>query len=121
MQGINVKIINQKMYKTNVYISQNLAKKFEIAIECKARLKTSVNSMEKRVLLDIEMNLQSKDEEVKVELAAETVFELDQLPDNYDEIAEQKMVPMAKESLLNSLDDILNIMGYKKMELAQRI
>ena len=44
----------------------------------------------------------SKDEELKMELVSDIVFELDQLPDDYNAIAEQKLVPMARTTLLNS-------------------
>ena len=56
-----------------------------------------------------------------MELVSDIVFELNQLPDDYNEIAEQKLVPMAREMLLNSLDDMLVVMGYSKMELAQKM
>ncbi len=38
----------------------------------------------------------STDEELKMELVSDIVFELDQLPDDYNAIAEQKLVPMAR-------------------------
>ena len=41
MQEINVKIINQKISSSNIFISQNLSKKFELSMECRAKIKTS--------------------------------------------------------------------------------
>lgn len=55
-----------------------------------------------------------------MELVSDIVFELDQLPDDYNTIAEHKLVPMAMEPLLDSLDNILVAMGYNKMELAKK-
>lgn len=121
MQEINVKIINQKISSSNIFISQNLSKKFELSMECRAKMKTSKNEDDKSVLLNIELNIGSKDEELKMELVSDIVFELDQLPDDYNAIAEQKLVPMARATLLNSLDDILVVMGYNKMELAKKM
>lgn len=121
MQEIKVKIAKQKIVSSNIFISQNLSKKFELNIGCKAKVKTSKNEEEKSVLLNIELNIGTKDEELKIELVSDIIFELDQLPDDYNEIAEQKLVPMAKEALLNSLDEMLVVMGYNKMELAKKM
>ena len=117
MQEISAKIVKRKIISANIYISQNLSKKFELSMECRAKMKTSKNEEDKTVLL----NIGSKDEELRMELVSDIVFELNQLPDDYNEIAEQKLVPMAREMLLNSLDDMLVVMGYSKMELAQKM
>lgn len=121
MQEISAKIEKWKIISANIYISQNLSKKFELSMECRAKMKTSKNEEDKTVLLNIELNIGSKDEELRMELVSDIVFELNQLPDDYNEIAEQKLVPMAREMLLNSLDDMLVVMGYSKMELAQKM
>lgn len=121
MQEINVKIIKQEIRSSYIFISQNLSKKFELGMECKAKMKTSKDEEDKSVLLNIELNIGSKGEELKMELVSDIIFELDQLPDDYNTIAEQKLVPMARENLLNTLDDILVAMGYRKMELAKKM
>lgn len=121
MQEINAKIVKQKIISSNIYISRNLPKKFGFSIECKSKMKTPKNEEDKSILFNIELNIISKDEELKIELISDIVFELTQLTDDYDNIAEQKLVPMASEKLLNTLDDILVVMGYKKMELAQKV
>lgn len=59
-------------------------------------------------------NIKSKDEELKIELIADEIFKLDQFPDDYSQLAEKKLVPMARNHVLNSLDDILVAMGYGK-------
>lgn len=121
MQEINVKIINQKISSSNIFISQNLPKKFELSMECRAKMKAAKDEDEKSVLLNIELNIGSKNEDLKIDLVSDIIFELEQLPDDYNTIAEQKLVPMARETLLNSLDDILIVMGYNKMELAKKV
>lgn len=121
MQEINVKIINKKITSSNIFISEKLSTKFELSMECRVKMKKSKDEDDKSVLLNMELNILSKDEELKIELISDIVFELEQLPDDYNTIAEQKLVPMARESLLNSLDDILIVMGYNKMELAQKM
>ena len=121
MQEISAKIAKWKIISADIYISQNLSKNFELGMECRAKIKTSKNEDDKTVLLNMELDIASKDEELRTTLVSDIVFELDHLPDDYNEIAEQKLVPMARKMLLNALDDMLVIMGYSKMELAQKM
>ena len=121
MQEINAKIVKQKIISSNIFISQDLSKNFELNMECKAKIKTSKDVEDKSVLLDIELNIGTNDEKLKMQLVSDIIFELEQFPDDYDSIAEYKLVPMARETLLNSLDEILVIMGYRKMELAEKV
>lgn len=121
MKEINVKLIKQNMISSNIYISQSLQKKFELNMECKAKMMTSKNENDKNVLLNIELKLATKDESLKMEVISNMVFALDAFPDDYNEVAEQKLIPLAKENLLNSLDEMLVIMGYSKMELAEKM
>lgn len=120
MQDINTKIIKQKIISSNIFISQELSKRFELNMVCKADIMTAKDEDDKSVLLNIKLNIGTKDEKLKIELVSDFIFELDQILDDYNEIAEQKLVPMAREALLNSLDDILAAMGYRKMELANK-
>ena len=121
MQEISASIMNQKITRFDIHISPNLAKKFEANLECRAKVKTPKNKEDNSILLDIELNIRTKDENLIVKLGSDTIFELDQLPDDYEVIAEQKLVPMARGALLDSLDDMLVIMGYSKMELAKKL
>lgn len=121
MQEISAKIINRKIISANIFISQNLSKKIELNMESRAKIKTPKNEENNTLLLNLELNINSKDEELRIELVSDIIFELDKLPDDYNEIAEQKLVPMAREMLLNSLDEMLVVMGYQKMELVQKI
>lgn len=121
MQEIDVKIIKQKITNSNIFISQDLTKKVELNMECKAKMRIPKEEEDKSILFSIELNIGTKDEKLKIELVSDIIFELDSLPDDYNEIAEQKLVPMASETLLNSLDEILVVMGYSKMELAKKI
>ena len=121
MPKINAKIIEQRIIHSNIYVSQNLSKKFELNLQCKAEIKTPNDENDKSILLNIELNVSTKNEDLKIQFISDIVFELDQLPDDYNEIAEQKLIPMARESLLYSLDEMLVIMGYNKMELYRKI
>lgn len=121
MQEINAKIIKQRIISSNIFISQNLTKKFELNMECRAKVKNSKNPEDNSVLLNMELNIGTKNEELKIALVSDIIFQLEQLPDDYNEIAEHKLIPMAREFLLNTLDEILLVMGYSKMELAKKM
>ena len=111
MQETNAKILKQQITNTNINVSQ----------EYQAELRPPKNEEEKTLLLKVKLNISSKDEALKIELIANIIFELSSTPEDYDKIAEEFLVPMARESLLNSLDDILVSMGYGKLELAAKI
>ena len=52
---------------------------------------------------------------------ADIIFEIENKLDNYEKITDEKLIPMACRSLLNTLDDMLIAMGYSKMKLADEI
>ena len=120
MQEISVKILKQRIVESQIYVSRELEDNLEINMECKVNLKTPKNEDEKSVLLNVQLDISAK-EKLKIELDADVVFELEKLLDNYDQIAEKQLIPMACESLLNSLDDMLVVMGYNKMGLGNEI
>ena len=135
MQETNAKILKQQITNTNINISQDLTKKFGLTVKYQAELRPPKNEEEKTLLIKVKLNISSKDERnalvsktsfckdeaLKIELIANIIFELSSTPEDYDKIAEEFLVPMARESLLNSLDDILVSMGYGKLELAAKI
>lgn len=120
MQEINAKILKQRITKSSFFISQYIEDKLDIKINCKAKLKTSKDINDKSVLLNVELNIISNDE-LEIQLIADVVFELEQLLDDYNEVAEDKLIPMACKSILDALDDILVVMGYSKLRLAEGI
>ena len=122
MQEISAKILRYRITHSNIYVSPNLPKTFEVSMEGKANLKTSEDKEDKedkRVLLNVGLDIR-KGEELKIEFVADFIFELGSVLENYDEITEKQLIPMARESLLNSLDEMLRVMGYSTMELAKK-
>lgn len=73
------------------------------------------------MLLNIKLFLATPTDDLKAELTADIIFELDYVPDDYNIIAEQKLIPLARTSLFEKWDEILVAMGYKKMRLADKI
>ena len=88
--------------------------------QLRSLLKLKKKQEDKTVLLNIKLNIDSKDEKIKIELIGKIIFALSKFPDD-TKIAENTLVPMARDSLLNSLDDILVDMGHSKMELAKKM
>ena len=121
MQEINAKIVTKRIISSNIYIPQMLDKNLKLNMKCKAQMKTPKKEGDKSVLLNTELSVCAKDEKLKMDLVADIIFVLEKLPEDYNEIAEKKLVPMAQEVLLDSMDEMLVIMGYKKMELRKRI
>ena len=89
--------------------------------QLRSLLKLKKKQEDKTVLLNIKLNIDSKDEKIKIELIGKIIFALSKFPDDYTKIAENTLVPRARDSLLNSLDDILVDMGHSKMELAKKM
>lgn len=121
MKEVNAKIVTKRIVSSNIYIPQNINKNFELTMKCKSKIKTPKKEGDKTVLLNIELLVCTKDEELSIALVADIIFALEQVPENYSEIAESTLVPMAREELLNSMDEILVVMGYKKMEIKKRM
>lgn len=65
MQEINAKIVKQKIISSNISISQDLTKRFELSMECRAKMKTPINEEDKSILLNVELIIGTNDEELK--------------------------------------------------------
>lgn len=120
MREIDAKIIKQNIISSNIFVSQNLDKSFKLNMKCEVKLRTPKDENNKSLLLEMKLDINSEDEKLKIQLVSNIIFELDDIPQDYDEIAEKKLIPMAQKALLNSLDDMLVIMGYNKIGLAEK-
>ena len=121
MSEINAKIIDQKIISTHITISREIKNSIDLKLSCQAKLKTPRDIENNSVLLNIKLFLATPTDDLKAELTADIIFELDYVPDDYNIIAEQKLIPLARTSLFEKWDEILVAMGYKKMRLADKI
>ena len=121
MSEINAKIIDQKIISTHITISREIKNSIDLKLSCQAKLKTPQDIENNSVLLNIKLFLATPTDDLKAELTADIIFELDYVPDDYIIIAEQKLIPLARTSLFEKWDEILVAMGYKKMRLADKI
>ena len=120
MQEISAKIEKYRITSSNIHISEKVSKVRNLSVESKAMLKMPKDKENETVLLNVELNLRSADDEIRMNMVSDIIFELSQLPDDYNEVAEHELVPMARDLLLNLIDNMLEIMGYNKMGLAQK-
>lgn len=121
MSEISAKIVRQKIVSANIIVSRKSLKSLEIGVECRAKVKKPHDEEDSSVLLNIELNVSTKNDDLKIEFDSDTIFELDQVPDDYDKTAEQILIPIARTRLFEKLDEILVNMGYEKMKLAEKI
>ena len=121
MSEINAKIIDQKIISTHITISREIKNSIDLKLSCQAKLKTPQDIENNSVLLNIKLFLATPTDDLKAELTADIIFELDYVPDDYNIIAEQKLIPLARTSLFEKLYEILVAMGYKKMRLSDKI
>ena len=72
--------------------------------------------------MNVELTIAAtENDDMKIELEADVFFEFNQIPDDYDKVMEEKCMPIAQERLFHMLDDILIIMGYKGLGLAEKV
>ena len=58
---------------------------------------------------------------MSINVLSDSVFEVDDIPEDYGEIAEQKIIPAAHKEIFETLDHMLMAMGYPKMELGKQL
>lgn len=121
MPEVNVEIVKQKIVTANITVPRKSLKNLEVSIECRTKIKAPRNENDRSILLDMELKVDAKNDGLMIEFDSDTVFELDQKPDDYNIVAEQKLIPLAREALFKKLDEILVSMGYKEMKLAEKM
>lgn len=119
MSEVNAKIIEQKITTTHISLSNNLPKAFKLKIASKAKVREHKNPEENKVLLSIILEISIPDsEELQIKFVADVFFNIDCVPEDYDKFAEEKLVPLATNSLYRTLDEILHQMGYRGLGLS---
>lgn len=119
MEEISVEIKEKRINSSSITIEPDLKGKFEVRVACKAQMRQAKEEDEKSVLLVVKLNVDTKDKKMQIKLDSEFIFNMEEIPDDYDELAEKTLIPMAKKSLLDSLDQMLLVMGFNKMNLGK--
>ena len=58
---------------------------------------------------------------LNISIISDVIFDLHALYNDYEEIAEKELVPMAMKEISFSLDQMLLIMGYSKLDIANKL
>lgn len=121
MLEIKSRLAKQKIVSANIVVSRKPLKNLTLEIECRAKVRTPSDDKDGIVLLNMELKISTQNDDLNISLNADIIFELDQIPEDYITVAEQKLIPLARTSLYEKLDEILVSMGYQKMGLAEKM
>ena len=80
-------------------------------IDSKSKIREPINDNDTTLLLNLELNINSKDEMLNISIISDVIFDLHALYNDYEEIAEKELVPMAMKEMSFSLDQMLLIMA----------
>lgn len=116
---VNMK--NQRITNLTIHFPEESLESVKLSVKCKAGLKKPKDIEDNSVLLTMSIFVFSEKKEINIELDSETIFVFDSQIKEWDSIVEEQLIPEASKDLFKNLDDILEKMGYKKMNLAQEI
>ncbi|QIB69763.1 hypothetical protein Ami103574_10715 [Aminipila butyrica] len=115
---LNIK--KRRLNKIHIDISQALPKNFKLDAESTVKVKTPKNKEEKTLLILMETHIGiPNSDDINIILNVDFVFEFDEVPNDYDSIVKDEIVPLAQKDLFKTLDNILVEMGYKELGLAE--
>ena len=112
MQNKEIEILSHKISDIQISIDDDVKEKFEMQIDSRSKIREPINDNDTTLLLNLELNINSKDEMLNISIISDVIFDLHALYNDYEEIAEKELVPMAMKEISFSLDQMLLIMGY---------
>ncbi len=114
------KIDTAVIKKVNMDILDKFSKKFELKIAIKAEIKQPKVDECKKLALNVEMNVCDTESDVlKIQIDSMFVFELDEIPSDYEAFATDNCIPIIRDYLFDKIDVFLDEMGYSKLELSK--
>lgn len=121
MQNKEIEILSHKISDIQISIDDDVKEKFEMQIDSRSKIREPINDNDTTLLLNLELNINSKDEMLNISIISDVIFDLHALYNDYEEIAEKELVPMAMKEISFSLDQMLLIMGYSKLDIANKL
>ena len=121
MQNKEIEILSHKISDIQISIDDDVKEKFEMQIDSRSKIREPINDNDTTLLLNLELNINSKDEMLNISIISDVIFDLHALYHDYEEIAEKELVPMAMKEISFSLDQMLLIMGYSKLDIANKL
>ena len=116
-----IEILSHKISDIQISIDDDVKEKFEMQIDSRSKIREPINDNDTTLLLNLELNINSKDEMLNISIISDVIFDLHALYNDYEEIAEKELVPMAMKEISFSLDQMLLIMGYSKLDIANKL
>lgn len=121
MLPVKAEIRDLRIRKVHIDISEKLSSKFKIGIESRGQLRQPKEKENRTALLIIQLHIFSADEKkLDITISADCIFEFSDIPADYNEVAEKDCMPMAQTEIYKKLDEILLVMGYRKLGLAEK-
>lgn len=121
MQNKEIEILSHKISDIQISIDDDVKEKFEMQIDSRSKIREPINDNDTTLLLNLELNINSKDEMLNISIISDVIFDLHALYNDYEEIAEKELVPRAMKEISFSLDQMLLIMGYSKLDIANKL
>lgn len=121
MQNKEIEILSHKISDIQISIDDDVKEKFEMQIDSRSKIREPINDNDTTLLLNLELNINSKDEMLNISIISDVIFDLHALYNDYEEIAEKELVPMEMKEISFSLDQMLLIMGYSKLDIANKL
>lgn len=115
--GINIK--NNKITDLSIHFPKNNVGRVKLEAKCSVNLKNSKDKNDHSKLLVMKINVSSKNKEINIEMESETIFECNEPIEDMDKFMKKILVPEVSDQLFIILDDILEKMGYPKMNFAR--
>ena len=113
MQNKEIEILSHKISDIQISIDDDVKEKFEMQIDSRSKIREPINDNDTTLLLNLELN--------NISIISDVIFDLHALYNDYEEIAEKELVPMAMKEISFSLDQMLLIMGYSKLDIANKL
>lgn len=117
--SLNTRIKETKLTSVNVNIPRNISNNLKLKGEWNTELYIPEEKENNTLLFVVELSLTEENEEnFEIKLKADIIFEFDEIPQDYKSVGDERCMPLAQNKLSEMLDNILEISGYTKLNLA---
>lgn len=114
----NAKILKITLNDINFKFNIDKKDSLQLKIQTESRILPPKNKYDKTALFIIEASItDTSDENIKIDIISNIIFEFDNIPEDYDEVAKDLCIPLAQNAVFEKVDDILEIMGYPKFNI----
>ncbi len=114
----SIKIINTNLKSISFDFPEDSFGKLELQVESESSILRPREKDNRTALLKLNLNIrETKNNNINISVAANVIFEFEEIPNDYNDVAKNECTPMACTELFKKIDDILVVMGYPKFNL----